>query len=222
MSNENSFVAPEIDDYLVAVSPEQDPYRQALRLATAGLPGAALLISPGQGRLMALLTRLMGARRAIEVGVFTGYSALCVAQALPDDGQLVACEINEDYADLARRFWQEAGVAHKIDLRLAPALQTLDTLLDTGESGRFDLGFIDADKRNYAGYFDRMLRLLRPGGLILIDNVLWGGRVVDPSFDDPDTVAIRLLNQRLRDDARVDVSLLPISDGLMLAYKRRP
>lgn len=220
MSNENSFVAQEIDDYLVAISPAEDPYREALRLATAGLPGAAMQISPGQGRLMALLTRLMGARRAIEVGVFTGYSALCVAQALPDDGQLVACEINDEHAELARRFWREAGVAHKIDLRLAPALHTLDILLDTGESGRFDLGFIDADKENYTGYFERMLRLLRPGGLILIDNVLWGGRVIDPTFDDPDTAAIRLLNQRLRDDARVDVSLLPVGDGLMLAYKR--
>ena len=220
MSNENSFVAQEIDDYLVAISPAEDPYREALRLATAGLPEAAMQISPGQGRLMALLTRLMGARRAIEVGVFTGYSALCVAQALPDDGQLVACEINDEHAELARRFWQEAGVAHKIDLRLAPALHTLDTLLDTGESGRFDLGFIDADKENYAGYLERILRLLRPGGLILIDNVLWGGRVIDPTFNDPDTAAIRLLNQRLRDDARVEVSLLPVGDGLMLAYKR--
>jgi predicted O-methyltransferase YrrM len=220
MSSENRFVADDVDDYLVAVSPPEDPSREGLRLATIGLSGASMQISPGQGRLMALLTRLMGARRAIEVGVFTGYSALCVAQALPDDGHLVACEIDDEHVDLARRFWEEAGVAHKIDLRLAPALHTLDALLDTGESGRFDLGFIDADKENYAEYFERLLRLLRPGGLILIDNVLWGGRVLDLSLDDPDTAAIRLLNQALRNDARVDSSLLPIGDGLMLARKR--
>ena len=219
MTRADDFVADDINKYLATIAPSEDPHRVALRLATLELPGATMQISPGQGRLMALLTRLMGARRAIEVGVFTGYSALCVAQALPDDGQLVACEINDEHVDLARRFWEAAGVAHKIDLRLAPAMETLDDLLNAGESGCFDLGFIDADKENYAAYYERLLRLLRPGGLILIDNVLWGGRVLDPTLQDPDTATIRALNIRLRDDARVETFLLPISDGLTLAYK---
>ncbi len=220
MSSEDGFVAADINAYITAMSPAEDPYREGLRLATADLAGATMQISPGQGRLMALLTRLVGARRAIEVGVFTGYSALCVAQALPDDGRLVACEISDEHADLARHFWEAAGVIHKIDLRIAPALDTLDALLESGEEDTFDLGFIDADKENYAGYYERLLRLLRPGGLILIDNVLWGGLVIDPGRQDPETAAIRSLSERLRDDDRVEISLLPISDGLMLARKR--
>jgi predicted O-methyltransferase YrrM len=220
MSNEDGFVAADINEYIAAMSPAEDPDREGLRLATADLPGATMQISPSQGRLMALLTRLLGARRAIEVGVYTGYSALCVAQALPDDGLLVACEISDEHADLAGHFWEAAGVGHKIDLRIAPALDTLDSLLESGEEGTFDLVFIDGDKENYAGYYERLLRLLRPGGLMMIDNVLWGGRVTDPALQDSETAAIRSLNEGLRDDDRVEISLLPISDGLMLARKR--
>lgn len=220
MSREDRFVAADINEYISAMSPGEDPFREGLRLATADLPRANMQISPGQGRLMALLTRLLGAGRAIEVGVFTGYSALCVAQALPDDGRLVACEVSDEHADLARGFWEAAGVAHKIDLRIAPALDTLDALLESGEEGTFDLGFIDADKENNAVYYERLLRLVRPGGLIMIDNVLWGGRVTDPDNNEPSIVAIRILNEQLRDDARVDISLLPIADGVTLVRKR--
>lgn len=169
---------------------------------------------------MQLLVRLIGARNTIEIGVYTGYSSLSVALALPPDGKTIACDINTDWTAIARRYWKEAGVAHKIDLRLAPALQTLDILIREGEEGKFDFVFIDADKENYWRYFEYSLKLLRPGGLIAVDNVLWSGKVVDPMSDDKDARAIREFNARLKDDARVFLSLVPIADGLTLAMKR--
>lgn len=177
-------------------------------------------LAPEQGQFLALLVELTGARRALEVGSFTGYSGLCLALALPADGRLVACDISEDFTAIARRYWTEAGVAEKIDLRLAPALESLDALLDGGAAGSFDFMFVDADKENYPNYYERGLGLLRPGGLMAIDNVLWGGAVADPARQDADTEAIRALNAKLRDDERVTLSLVPIGDGLTLARKR--
>lgn len=170
---------------------------------------------------MALLVETIGARRCLEVGVFTGYSSLVVALALPPDGKLIACDVSEEYTAVARRYWAEAGVAHKIDLRLGPAVETLDRLLAGGQAGTFDFAFIDADKPNYDNYYERALKLLRPGGLVAVDNVLWGGSVIKPEKDkDPNTLAIRALNRKLRDDNRVTISLLTIGDGLTLACKR--
>jgi len=177
-------------------------------------------ISPEQGQLMALLVRLLGAKKTLEVGVFTGYSSLVVALALPPDGKLIACDVSEEYTTIARRFWQEAKVADKIDLQLGPAVETLDRLLEQGEAGTFDFAFIDADKSNYDAYYERALHLLRAGGVIAIDNVLWSGDVADPSVQDARTNAIRQLNQKIHQDDRVLISLLPIGDGLTLAMKQ--
>ena len=220
MSRGNPYLAEDLYDFIVSVSVRENPHLARLRLATSDLPGATMQISPDQGQFMSLLVRLVNARRAIEIGVFTGYSALSVALALPGDGRLIACEVNEEYAEVALRFWREAGVAHKIDLRVAPALETLDKLLAGGETGGFDLGFIDADKENYGAYYERLLQLMRPGGLIMIDNVLWGGLVLDPARVDLETEAIRALSQRLLVDERVDISLVPVGDGLTLVRKR--
>jgi caffeoyl-CoA O-methyltransferase len=162
----------------------------------------------------------MGARRCLEVGVFTGYSSLAVALALPDDGRIVACDVSEEWTSVARRYWAEAGVAHKIDLRLAPALETLEALLVEGEAGCFDFAFLDADKENYLRYYEVVLELVRPGGLIVADNTLWSGRVADPANDEASTVALRRFNDFLHRDERVDLSLVPIGDGLTLARKR--
>jgi predicted O-methyltransferase YrrM len=169
---------------------------------------------------MALLARLIGARRAIEIGVFTGYSALCLAQAMPSDGRLLACDISEQWTDIARRYWAEAGLTERIELVLAPALETLQRRLSAGEGGRYDLAFIDADKVAYQDYYEACLELLRPGGLVLVDNVLWSGRVADPGDTDADTRALRLFNAALLDDQRIDLSMLPVADGLTLARKR--
>jgi predicted O-methyltransferase YrrM len=169
---------------------------------------------------MALLVQLIGAKKTLEIGVFTGYSALCVALALPPDGKIVACDVSEEYTSVGRRYWQAAGVTDKIDLRLAPALETLDRLLAEEQAGTFDFAFIDADKENYDGYYERSLQLIRPGGLIAIDNVLWGGRVADSQVRDKSTQAIRNFNQKLHEDERVTLSLVPIADGLTLALKR--
>lgn len=176
-------------------------------------------ISPDQGQFMAMLVKLIGVRRAIEVGVFTGYSSLCVARSLPADGLLVACDTSVEFTDIARRYWERAGVAGKIDLRIGPALETLERMIRSGESGTFDLAFIDADKANYPRYFERCLQLLRRGGLVLVDNALWGGHVADPARDDDITSTMRKLNARVGRDDRVDVSLLPIGDGLLFARK---
>ena len=191
-----------------------------LRAETATLPMAVMQIAPEQGQFMALLIKLMGARRAIEVGVYTGYSALAVAEALPDDGLLVACDINVETTAIAQRYWQQAGLAHKVDLRLAPAAQTLQALIDDGQAGSFDFAFIDADKTGYSDYYELCLALLRPGGLIVVDNVLWGGAVLEASTDDDDTRAIQQFNAQLAVDQRIDLSLLPLADGLSLLRKR--
>jgi len=207
--------------YLVAHSVREHPAQAALRAATASHPRAGMQISPEQGQLMALLVKLIGARRTIEIGVFTGYSALTVALALPADGRVLACDVSDEYTRVGKPFWQQAGVAGKIDLRLAPALQTLDAQLAAGEAGRFDFAFIDADKTSYDAYYERCLQLVRAGGLITIDNTLWGGSVArKASADDQDTLALQRLNDKLHTDERVDLSLLPIGDGLTLARKR--
>ena len=213
----------ELDDvlqrYLIDHSLREHPAQAALRAATASHPHAGMQISPEQGQFMALLIRLIGARRALEIGVFTGYSALAVALALPEDGRLLACDISDEYTRVGRPFWQQAGVEQKIELRLAPALATLDAQLAAGAAGGFDFAFIDADKSGYDAYYERCLRLLRPGGLIAIDNTLWGGAVARPA-QDADTEALQRLNAKLHLDQRIDLSLLPIGDGLTLARKR--
>jgi caffeoyl-CoA O-methyltransferase len=178
-------------------------------------------ISPEQGQLMQLLVQMLGARRTIEIGVFTGYSALAVALALPDDGRLLACDISDEYTRVARPYWKRAGVEHKIELVLEPAVNTLDARLAAGQAGQYDFAFIDADKSNYAHYYERCLKLLRPGGLIAVDNVLWSGRVARPAEPgDADTLALQQFNHALHGDARIDLALLPIGDGLTLARKR--
>ena len=176
-------------------------------------------IGPEQGQFMQLLVRLMGAKNCLEVGVFTGYSSLAVALVLPADGHIVACDISEKWTAIARKYWMEAGVAAKIDLRIAPALSTLDELISSGKGGSFDFAFVDADKINYLGYYERALTLVRSGGLIAVDNTLWGGQVIDKKSQSDDTKAIRQFNDRLRTDPRVHLSLLPVGDGLTLALK---
>jgi caffeoyl-CoA O-methyltransferase len=206
--------------YLLETSLREAPLLQRLREETAAHPQARMQISPEQGQFMQLLAKLIGARRCIEVGVFTGYSSLAVALALPADGRILACDVSEEFTSVARRYWKEAGVAGKIELVLAPATETLDARLKAGEGGSYDLAFIDADKANYAQYYERILKLLRPGGLVLVDNVLWSGRVLDADDRSEDTAAIRAFNKMSHQDERVDVSMLPIGDGLTLARKR--
>jgi caffeoyl-CoA O-methyltransferase len=205
--------------YVLDHSLREHPAQTALREATRLHPHAGMQIAPEQGQFMALLVKMLGARRTIEIGVFTGYSALAVALALPADGRVLACDISDEFTRVGKPFWDQAGVAHKIDLQLAPALATLDAKLAAGEAGSYDFAFIDADKRSYDGYYERCLQLVRPGGLIAIDNTLWGGAVARPS-DDVDTVALQALNRKLHADERVDLSLLPFSDGLTLARRR--
>lgn len=206
--------------YLLAHGVREHPVLAELRDVTAPLRAAMMQISPEQGALMQMLVRLLGAKRCIEVGVFTGYSSLAVALALPADGRIVACDVSEEWTNIARAHWQRAGVAERIQLELRPATETLDALLAAGDAGSFDFAFIDADKSNYDGYYERVLKLLRPGGLACVDNVLWGGAVADANRNDADTQAIRALNAKLHADDRVDVVLLPIGDGLTLARKR--
>jgi predicted O-methyltransferase YrrM len=220
MSNRSIPLTDSLYEYLLEVSLRESAVQLRLREETAADPSARMQISPEQGQFMGLLARLLGARCCIEVGVFTGYSSLCVAAALPEDGRIVACDVSERWTAIARRYWDEAGVAHKIDLRLAPALETLDGLVAAGECGRYDFVFIDADKASYLDYYERALRLLRSGGLVAVDNTLWYGRVADPEVADEDTVAIRHFNEHLHRDERVDLSLVPIGDGLTLARKR--
>ena len=213
-------ITDELWEYMRRVTLREPDVLRKLREETARLPNSNLQISAEQGQFMALLMHLIGARRTIEIGVYTGYSALVVAQALPDDGHVIACDINEESAAVARRYWREAGVDRKIDLRIGRALNTLDDLIASGQGNRFDFVFIDADKTNYANYYERALVLLRPGGLIAVDNVLWYGRVIDASVDDADTRAIRAFNQQMKDDDRVWLSMLPVRDGLTLAAKK--
>lgn len=219
MSNRSIGLSDEVHRYLLDVSLRETPLLAELRRHTAEHPAAAMQISPEQGQFMALLVRLIGARRCLEIGVFTGYSSLVVAAALPADGRLVACDVSEEYTAVARAFWERAGVADRIDLRLAPALETLDGLLAAGEAGRFDFAFIDADKPGYRGYYERALELLRPGGLLAADNTLWSGSLIDPG-EDENARALADFNEHLRDDQRIDLSLVPIGDGLTLARKR--
>lgn len=220
MSNQTINVTDEIYSYILDVSLREPPILAELRRRTADHPRMTMQISPEQGQLMALLVRLSGARRCLEIGVFTGYSSLAVALALPDDGRVVACDVSEEYTLMARDFWSRAGVEDKIQLHLAPALETLDDLLAQGQAGAFDFAFIDADKGNYLGYYERSLELLRPGGLIAVDNTLWSGRLVAPAADDADSIALDAFNRQLHGDERVDLSLVPIGDGLTLARKR--
>ena len=219
MSSRTIQVTEAIDQYIHAVSLREAESLRRLRVETAPLEFAGMQISPEQGQFMALLVRLIGAKRYLEIGTFTGYSALAVALALPGDGQVVACDINAEWTAIGRRHWNQAGVANKIDLRLAPAVETLDALIRE-RAAPFDFAFIDADKTNYDNYYERALKLVRRGGIIAIDNVLWNGAVADPKRDDAETRAIDALNRKLRDDERVELSLLPIGDGLTLAMRR--
>src|SRR5690242_13353060 len=205
-----------LEAYLQAVSLREPDVLRRLREETAPMELAGMQISPEQGQFMALLVRLIGARQYLEIGTFTGYSALAVALALPKDGKVVACDVSKEWTALGQRYWREAGVAEKIELRLAPALETLDALI-AAKAAAFDFAFIDADKKNYDGYYERALKLVRRGGIIAIDNVLWNGSVINPAKKDADTEAIRALNKKLLKDERIDLSLLPIGDGLTLA-----
>ncbi len=221
MSRDQLSPTDKLEAYIRDVSVREPEILTRLRAETANLEAAAMQISPEQGQFMALLVETLGARRCLEVGVFTGYSALVVALALPQDGRLIACDVSEEYTSIARRYWAEAGMAHKIDLRLAPAVETLDRLLEGGQAGTFDFAFIDADKPNYDHYYERALKLLRPGGIVAIDNVLWGGSVIKREKDkDANTLAIRALNSKIKNDNRVTISLLTIGDGLTVARKR--
>jgi len=219
MSLRTISMTDELHDYLLRVSVREPDLLRRLREETSTMPMAMMQISPEQGQFMALLVRLIGARRAIEIGTFTGYSALAIASSLPPGGRLVACDVSAEWTAIARRYWARAGVDDRIDLRLAPAQDTLASLLAAGRGGSFDFAFIDADKQNYDAYYERALALLRPGGLITIDNVLWDGKVADPSVDDEETRAIRSLNRKIHGDQRVALSLIPIADGLTLAMK---
>ena len=220
MSNRTITLSDDLYGYLLDTSLREPALLRRLRDETAAHPRARMQISPEQGQFMQLLAKLTGARRCIEVGVFTGYSSLAVALALPADGRILACDVSEEFTAVARRYWKEAGVAGKIELKLAPATETLDAYLDSGAGGSYDLAFIDADKANYANYYERILKLLRPGGLVLVDNVLWSGQVLDATDESEDTVAIRAFNAMLHKDQRVDLSMLPVGDGLTLARKR--
>jgi predicted O-methyltransferase YrrM len=220
MSNRTLAITDRIYDYLMSISVREPPLLARLREETARDPSGEMQIAPEQGQFMALLVELIGARSAIEIGTFTGYSALCVAMAMSDDGRLICCDTSADWTKIARRYWAEAGVTGKINLRVRPALETLDALLARGEIGRFDFAFIDADKENYLNYYERCLTLLRPGGLLAVDNTLWGGSVADPDQTDSEIDAIRRFNEALFNDQRVSLSLVPIGDGLTLARKR--
>jgi caffeoyl-CoA O-methyltransferase len=220
MSSQTIPIDDRLYDYLLSVSLREPPILARLRAETQTLPEAGMQISPEQGQFLALLVLLTGTKQIIEIGTFTGYGALCMAQALRPDGRLIACDVSLEWTSIAKRYWIEAGVANHIDLRLAPAIETLDDLIALGEGGRFDLVFIDADKEGYLQYYERALVLLRPGGLIAVDNTLWGGSVADPAKGDADTVAIRAFNAALHADERIDLCLVPIGDGLTLARKR--
>lgn len=220
MSNNNLGLNNQVYNYLLSASLREPDILRQLREETAKHPYSYMQIAPELAPLMTLLVQLMGAKKTLEVGVFTGYSSLCVALALPKDGKVIACDISEEYTSVGRRYWQAAGVADKIDLRIAPALETLDKLLAEGEAGTFDFAFIDADKGNYEGYYERALKLIRNGGLIAVDNVLWSGSVANPQVQDSSTQAIREFNQKLHEDERVTLSMVPIADGLTLALKR--
>ncbi len=215
-----SLTSEPIEHYVNEVITRETPIQKRLRAETAKLPNSQMQIGPDQGALMALLARAIGARRALEIGTFTGYSALAVAAALPQDGRLIACDMSEEWTRIAWRYWQEAGLANRIELRLGPALATLAALQSELGQGSFDFAFIDADKEEYDAYYEACLRLIRPGGLILLDNMLWSGKVADAAVQDAETLALRALNLKVRDDARVEACLLTVGDGIMMARKR--
>jgi len=219
MSNKTLALDDRLYDCLLSVSLRDPDVLARLREETLHRADAEMQIAPEQGQFMALLLKLIGARRSLEVGTFTGYSALVCALALPEDGQLIALDINEETTAIAQRYWAEAGVANKIELRLGPAEDSLRNLIDGGDQGSFDFMFIDADKTGYPTYYEMGLQLLRPGGVLAFDNVLWAGRVADPGAGDDDTQALRALNVQLHADPRVDISMVPIGDGLTLARK---
>jgi predicted O-methyltransferase YrrM len=221
MSNQSIQLTDNLHQYLLDNSLHEPEILTKLRHQTAKHPLTDMQISPEQGQLMGLLVKLIGAKKCLEVGVFTGYSSLAVALNLPDDGRIVACDVSIEFTSIAQQYWQAAGVSHKIDLQIAPALETLDRLIANGEAGTFDFAFIDADKNNYAAYYDRCFQLVRSGGLILVDNVLWYGRVADPTMDkDKRTQAIKKINQQIHQDDRVQITMIPIGDGLTIARKK--
>jgi len=220
MSNGSIGLSQELNAYLSRVGAREPEVLRNLREETAKMPQAQMQIAVEEGAFLALLVQLVGARRILEVGTFTGYSSTAMALAMPGDGSMVCCDVSREFTDVARRTWSAAGVADRIELHLQPALETLDAMLADGAAGTFDLAFIDADKGNYAGYYERALRLVRAGGLIAIDNVLWSGRVIDAGDKDEDTLAIRALNEAIAVDERVDVAMVPIADGVTLARVR--
>lgn len=220
MANRSLAFDETLHAYLTDVGGREPEVAARLRAETAGMAEAGMQISADQGNLMAFLVELLGVTRAVEVGTFTGYSALRMALALPEDGRLICCNVSDDFTRVGRPYWEEAGVAGRIDLRLAPATETLQAMIDGGEAGTVDLMFIDADKPNYDAYYEQALVLVRPGGLILVDNVLWSGAVVDMTDDRESTRAIRALNAKIRDDKRVSMAMLGIGDGLTMARKR--
>lgn len=219
MTARSAFLDETVQRYIIEATVQEHPLLARLRAETAPMPGAGMQIGADQGRLMQFLAALIGARRYVEIGVFTGYSSLAVALALPPDGTILACDISDEYTSIARRYWHEAGVDGKIDLQLAPALETLDRTLQH-QAATFDLGFIDADKTNVDAYYERVLQLLRPGGMVMIDNILWDGRVANERIDDPETRALRAISRKAARDERVDAVLLSVGDGLLLARKR--
>ena len=220
MSNATLGLPVDLHEYLLEVGVREPDLLRELRHETAAMPEHDMQIAPEQGALMAVLVELIGARRCVEVGTFTGYSSLAVALAMPPGGSMVCCDISREWTDVARRYWERAGVADKIELRLGPALDTLDAMLAEDLAGTFDFAFLDADKDRYPEYSDRLLALLRPGGLLAIDNVFWGGDVADPAVDDLSVRGIRSMNQALAEDGRVSLAMVPIADGLTLARKR--
>lgn len=219
MTAKSTFIDPAIQEYIIETTVEERPVLRELREETARRPNARMQIGPEQGKLMQLLAHAIGARRYLEIGVFTGYSALAMALALPDDGYILACDISDEFTSVARRFWEKAGVANKIDLRLAPALETLDRVR-AEKIAPFDMAFIDADKERVLEYYDRALELVRPGGLILVDNVLWDGAVIDPSDQDEATKALRQLNREAPHDERAETVLVPMCDGILVSLKK--
>lgn len=220
MSSKTITMSDALYAYLHRTSLREPEILARLRDETSRLPMSGMQIAPEQGQFMRLLVKALNIRRAIEIGVFTGYSSLSVALAMPEDGRIIACDVSEEWTSIAQRYWKEAGVDHKIELRLAPAVETLDILIENDLSSSFDFAFIDADKAGYNAYYERALTLLRPGGLIAVDNTLWNGSVADMSNQTEDTVAIRALNELIHADERVEMSQLPIGDGLTLALKR--
>jgi caffeoyl-CoA O-methyltransferase len=219
LGNRTLSIDDRVYDYLLSVSLKESDLLAQLRMETAGIEFSEMQIAPEQGQFMAMLVKLMGARRALEIGTFTGYSSVVIATALPEDGELVCCDDSEEWTSMARKYWQQAGLEDRINFKLGDASKTLQAMIDEGREGTFDFIFIDADKQNYPLYYELSLKLLRAGGLIAVDNTLWSGDVADPGNDEPGTRAIRRFNEMLKQDQRVEISLVTIGDGLTLVYK---